>query len=93
MADLSITIRLGITSFPTPESIAMPLRSRINFVGVDRILGEGSKMLETLMKFSHQNKWHMRDRVTVVAHPSLRFFIFDHLDELVRDLIEQWFGL
>jgi hypothetical protein len=56
-------------------------------------LGEGGKMLETLMKFSHKNKWHVRDRVTIIAHPSLRFFIFDHLDEFKSDLIEQRFGL
>ena len=64
-----------------------------DLIRVDRILGEGGKKLEALMKFSHQNKWHVRDKVTVVAHPSLRFFIFNHLDELVRNLIEQRFGL
>ena len=44
------------------------------------------------MKFSHQNKRHVRDIFTVVAHPSLPFF-FDHLDELVRDLIKNWLRL
>jgi len=64
-----------------------------DLVRVHRILGEGGKMLETLMNFSHKNKWHVRDRVTIIAHPSLRFFVFDHLDEFKSDLIEQRFGL
>ncbi len=34
----------------------------------------------------------MRDRLIVVAHPSLQFFIFDDLDKLVRNLIEQRFS-
>ena len=44
------------------------------------------------MKFSHQNKRQVRDGVTVVAHPSLRFFLFDDFDELVRNLVEQGLG-
>ena len=49
-------------------------------------------MLEKLMKFSHQNKWQVRDGIAVIAHPSLGFFIFDDFDELVRDLVEQGLG-
>ena len=45
-----------------------------DLVRVDRILREGGKMLEKLMKFSHQNKRQVRDGVAVVAHPSLRFY-------------------
>ena len=63
-----------------------------DLVRVDRILRERGKMLEKLMKFSHQNKRHVCDGVSVIAHPSLRFFIFNNFDELVRDLVEQGLG-
>jgi hypothetical protein len=65
----------------------------LDLVSVDRVLRELGGILKKLVKFCHKNKSQVRNRLAVVAHPSLHFFIFDDFDKIVRNQIEQRFSL
>jgi hypothetical protein len=65
--------------------------ANFSLVSVEGILWKGSKELEKLMEFSHENHQQVHNCVFVVIHTSFGFFILNEL--LPGKLVEERFGL